>query len=44
MIVTFFDASPAFLREAIESVRAQTCSDRELILVHDRSPGAGHRG
>ena len=39
IIVSFLDAGP-FLREAIDSVFAQTCSDWELLLVDDGSTDA----
>jgi glycosyltransferase involved in cell wall biosynthesis len=38
VVLPFFDPDEGFLREAVESVRKQTYSHWELILVDDGSP------
>jgi len=43
VIVPFLDPPPAFFREALEGVRAQTWTDWELILVDDGSAPAARR-
>ncbi|MGH9032914.1 MAG: glycosyltransferase family 2 protein [Acidimicrobiia bacterium] len=39
VVMPFYNTPPEFLREAIQSVLAQTCRDWELLLVDDGSTG-----